>query len=73
MIAIMDEFGPRQLVYGSDFPVSHQRGRSITLGTGFAWVATDQLEWNDRAFFGQPIQVGLEEVRAIFHAADRSG
>ena len=73
MIAIMDEFGPRQLVYGSDFPVSHQRGRSITLGTGFAWVATDQLEWNDRAFFGQPIQVGLEEVRAIFHAADRFG
>jgi glutamate-1-semialdehyde 2,1-aminomutase len=73
MIAILDEFGPRQLLYGSDFPVSHQRGRHMTLGSGFAWITTDQLDWNEQAFFGQPIQVGLEELRAIFQAADRFG
>jgi len=70
LAAILDEFGPRRLLWGSDFPVSQQRGRCVTLGSGFCWVTTDQVEWNDAAFFGQPIMVGLESVRALLNAAD---
>ena len=69
--AILDEFGPRRVLWGSDFPVSQQRGRCVTLGTGFAWITTDQVDWNDEAFFGQPLLVGLESTKAALDAADR--
>ncbi|HPM81657.1 MAG TPA: aminotransferase class III-fold pyridoxal phosphate-dependent enzyme [Candidatus Anammoximicrobium sp.] len=71
--AILDEFGPRRVLWGSDFPVSQQRGRCVTLGTGFAWITTDQVDWNQRAFFGRPVLVGLESTRALLDAADRLG
>lgn len=73
LLAILDEFGPGRLMWGSDFPVSQQRGRCVTLGTGFAWVTTDQVDWNRRAFFGQPLLVGLESLRALLSACDRAG
>jgi len=71
--AILREFGPRRLLFGTDFPVSHERGRCVTLGSGFAWVATDQVQWNEKAFFGEPIVVGLESLRALLAAADSVG
>jgi len=71
--AILDEFGPRRVLWGSDFPVSQQRGRCVTLGTGFAWITTDQVDWNERAFFGRPVLVGLESTRAVLDAAGRLG
>jgi glutamate-1-semialdehyde 2,1-aminomutase len=71
--AILDEFGPTRIMWGSDFPVAQQRGRAVTLGTGFAWITTDQVDWNDKAFFGQPVLVGLESVRALLNATDQLG
>jgi glutamate-1-semialdehyde 2,1-aminomutase len=73
--AILAALGPRRLLWGSDFPVSQQRGRCVTLGTGFAWVTTDQVEWPppEGAFFGDPIAVGLESLRALLDAADQAG
>ena len=73
LAAILDEFGPRRLLWGSDFPVSQLRGRCVTLGTGFAWVTTDQVAWNEGACFGQPLLVGLEATKAALDAADRLG
>lgn len=71
--ALLEAFGPRRLMWGSDFPVSHQRGRCVTLGNGFAWITTDQVQWNEVAFFGQPVPVILESLRALFEAADAVG
>ncbi len=71
--AILDELGPRRLLWGSDFPVSQQRGRCVTLGTGFAWITTDQVAWNQKAFFGKPVLVGLESARTLLDSADRMG
>ncbi len=71
--AILGEFGPRRLLWGSDFPISSQRGRCVSLGTGFVWITTDQVEWNDVAFFGEPVQVGLESINALFNASDQIG
>ncbi len=73
LAAVLNEFGPRRLLFGTDFPISQQRGRAVTLGTGFVWVTTDQVAWNDRAFIGQPVVVGLESVRALLQAADQIG
>ena len=70
ILAILDVFGPRRVMWGSDFPVSEQRGRCVTLGTGFVWVTTDQVAWNEKAFFGEPVLVGLESIRALLAACD---
>ena len=73
MAAILEEFGPRRLLWGSDFPCCQDRGRIVTLGNGFAWLSTAQVEWNEKALFGQPVLVGLESIRAVLNAADRVG
>ena len=36
--ALLDAFGPRRLLWGSDFPVSEMRGRCVTVGDGFVWL-----------------------------------
>ena len=69
LVAILREFGPRRLLFGTDYPISHQRGRPISLGTNFAWVVTDRVErWDfpDET----PAQVGIEGIRAVLTAAD---
>ncbi len=68
LAAIIRECGPRRLLWGSDFPITEQRGRCVTLGTGFVWIAPDE-----RAIAGQPALVGLESLRALFEAADQTG
>jgi glutamate-1-semialdehyde 2,1-aminomutase len=70
--AILDQFGPRRVMWGSDFPVSQLRGRCVTLGTGFAWVTDDHVTW-DNQFFGKPLAVGLESLRATLNATDQIG
>ncbi len=41
--AIIDAMGHRTLLYGSDFPVSHVRGREVALGDSFVWLHPDNL------------------------------
>jgi len=72
IVAILDEFGPRRVMWGSDFPASQGRGRAITLGTGFAWIVTDSVVWTNQ-FYGEPVQVGLEAPAALLRAADQVG
>ncbi|MHB8897592.1 MAG: aminotransferase class III-fold pyridoxal phosphate-dependent enzyme [Thermoguttaceae bacterium] len=72
IVAILDRFGPRRVMWGSDFPVSQLRGRCVTIGTGFAWVTDDHVAWNSQ-FFGRPLAVGLESLRAALGAADQLG
>ena len=73
IIAILKEFGTKQIMWGSDFPVSQIRGRSVTIGDGFAWVQHDTLNWNSSQVHANPILVGLESLRAIRDAADQFG
>ena len=70
LAAILHEFGPRRLVYGSDFPVTHQRGRALTLGDGFFWLTTDALPW-PASPNGRPVQVGLESGSRLYERAKR--
>ncbi|MFO7975318.1 MAG: amidohydrolase family protein, partial [Candidatus Hydrogenedentota bacterium] len=43
LLAILAAFGPRKLMWGSDFPVSHQRGRCVTAGDGFFWLGPEHI------------------------------
>jgi glutamate-1-semialdehyde 2,1-aminomutase len=71
--AILREFGPRRLMWGSDFPVSEIRGRCVTVGDGFAWLDPDSVLWDKTGPQGHPTLAGLESLRALKQATTALG
>ena len=71
--AILHEFGPRRLLWGSDFPVTEIRGRSVTVGNSFAWLQPDTVRWEKVSPGVEPLLVGLESLRALEDAANTLG
>lgn len=67
--AILRVFGHRRLLYGSDFPVSHLRGRCVALGDSFLWISAENT--NLAVPYGelQLALVGHEALRALKVAA----
>ena len=63
--AIVDTLGVDRLLYGSDLPVSHMRGRCVAIGDSFLWLTGANTDY--RAWYGdvQPVLVGLESLRAL--------
>jgi glutamate-1-semialdehyde 2,1-aminomutase len=72
LLLILREFGPRRIMWGSDFPISQLRGRSITLGDGFAWI-DDSLADFGKLTHSEPVLAGLESIRALKIASDEFG
>jgi glutamate-1-semialdehyde 2,1-aminomutase len=73
IVAILRAFGPRKLLWGSDFPVSEIRGRAVTVGDGFAWLDPDTVKWDQVSHLCRPVLVGLESLRAVKQAAASFG
>ncbi len=71
--AILEAFGPRRLMWGTDFPVSQIRGRCVTVGDGFAWLQPDSVLWEKTGPQGRPTLVGIESLRALLTATDALG
>jgi predicted TIM-barrel fold metal-dependent hydrolase len=68
--AIIEILGHDHLFYGSDFPVSHLRGRCVAIGDSFIWLYEDTLNWDTISFQPlQPVFVGLESLRVLKQAA----
>lgn len=65
--AILRTFGVSRLMYGSDFPVSEMRGRSLSVGDGFFWIYDHNAQW-DGWPHAQPQLVGIESLLAIQQA-----
>jgi len=72
LMVILREFGPRKLLWGSDFPISQIRGRCVTAGDGFVWIDDSFGDWG-KAAFANPVLVGIESLRALKDAADEFG
>jgi glutamate-1-semialdehyde 2,1-aminomutase len=68
--SIIRTVGHDRLLYGSDFFISHLRGRALAVGNGFIWLYEDTLDWTQ---FGhaeaRPTLVGLESLRCLKVAA----
>lgn len=73
LLAVLEHFGPRRLLWGSDFPVSHQRGRCVTVGDDFSWVCPERIDTPPTSPECHTWFVGLESLRALFEAADLFG
>jgi glutamate-1-semialdehyde 2,1-aminomutase len=68
--AIIEILGHERLLYGTDFPVSHLRGRCVAVGDGFVWLYEDTLDWDAVSFQPlHPVFIGLESLRALKQAA----
>jgi glutamate-1-semialdehyde 2,1-aminomutase len=63
--AIMRLIGPDRLMYGSDLPVSHSRGRSLGTGDNFLWLYEDSPVWGEKHLRIEPVLVGLEHLRSV--------
>lgn len=67
--AIIQTMGHKRLMYGSDFPVSHLRGRCVAIGDSFHWISAENTRL-DAAYAKIELSlVGLESLRTIKVAA----
>lgn len=67
--AISRTCGHERILFGSDFPVSHLRGRCVALGDNFLWISADNADL--AAAYGELelSLVGLESLRVLRVAA----
>ncbi len=73
LTAIVEQFGPRKLMWGSDFPVSHHRGKCVTAGEGFVWLDAESIDVPPAGPPFLPTFVGLESLRALQQAMRQCG
>jgi glutamate-1-semialdehyde 2,1-aminomutase len=65
--AVLRQFGPGRLLFGTDFPVSESRGRAVSIGDGFVWLNDHNIDW-DKESFATPVRVGVESLLALRQA-----
>lgn len=63
--AIIRILGHDKLLYGTDLPVSHQRGRSLSAADSFLWLYEDTPVWGEKHAAIQPVLIGLEHLRSL--------
>lgn len=69
LMAIIKTLGPERLLWGSDFPVSQQRGKCVTVGDAFSWICPERIDVDPAAPPCHATLVGLESLRALTTAA----
>jgi glutamate-1-semialdehyde 2,1-aminomutase len=69
--AIVETMGHTRLLYGSDFYISHLRGRCVAVGDSFHWLYAEDMHLAERHITLQPVLVGLESLRSLRLAARR--
>jgi predicted TIM-barrel fold metal-dependent hydrolase len=57
--------GHEKLLYGTDFPVSHKRGRSLGVADSFLWLYGEAEVWNEKHTAIKPVMIGLEHLRSL--------
>lgn len=63
--AIIRIIGHDKLLYGSDLPVSHLRGRSVAAADTFIWLYENSPVWGEKHSVIHPVLVGLEHLRSL--------
>ncbi len=66
--AIIRIIGHDKLMYGSDLPVSHLRGRSLSAADTFLWLYEESPVWGEKHLKIDPVLIGLEHLRSVKHA-----
>ena len=61
--------GHHTLLFGSDYPVTHQRGRPVAAGDDYHWVFPKNLKTEQWGGMARPTMIGIESLRALKVAA----
>jgi glutamate-1-semialdehyde 2,1-aminomutase len=69
--AIVETLGHKRLLYGTDFYVSHLRGRCIAIGDSFHWLYAEEMGLEEKHTTLQPVLIGLESLRSLILAFQR--
>ncbi len=69
--AIVETMGHERLLYGSDFYISHMRGRCVAIGDSFHWFYAEDMGLEERHTTLRPVLIGLESLRSLRLAARR--
>ena len=69
--AIVDVLGHERLLYGTDFHVSHLRGRCVAIGDSFHWLYAEEMDLDENHTSLQPVLIGLESLRSLALACRR--
>ena len=69
--AIVETMGHARLLYGTDFPISHLRGRCVAIGDSFHWFYAEDMRLEERHITLEPVLIGLESLRSLRLAARR--
>lgn len=64
-LSILRMIGHEKLMYGSDLPASHLRGRSLAAADSFLWLYEDSPVWGEKHTKIDPVLLGLEHLRSI--------
>ena len=62
---ILRRFGHRRLMYGTDLPISHLRGRHVCAADRFLWLYENSPVWSENSGDVRPVLIGLEHLRAL--------
>ena len=63
--AVIRIFGHKKLMYGSDFFVSHLRGRSVAAADSFLFLYQDSPVWGEKHMQITPLLIGMENLRSL--------
>ncbi|MAT15532.1 MAG: hypothetical protein CMJ46_09725 [Planctomyces sp.] len=64
-IAVLKILGHENFMYGTDFPVSHMRGRSLAVADTFLWLYEETPVWKEKHMTIEPVLIGLEHLRSL--------
>jgi predicted TIM-barrel fold metal-dependent hydrolase len=68
---IVETLGHEKLLYGTDFHVSHLRGRCVAIGDSFHWLYADEMNLGEKHTTLRPVLIGLESLRSVILAMHR--
>lgn len=69
LVAILNEFGPERLLWGSDNPAGMMRGRCVTIGESFIWLYSDNNSL-DPTLGNKAVLIAIESLLALKKACE---
>ena len=63
--AIVETMGHQRLLYGSDFYITHMRGRCVAIGDSFHWFYAEAMNLAEKHARLAPVLIGLESLRSL--------
>jgi glutamate-1-semialdehyde 2,1-aminomutase len=63
--AILNVFGPKKLMWGSDYPFSHLHGRCISIADKFFWLTDGDTSASMKAMRQEYVLIGSESLQAL--------